>query len=88
MLHFLQFGRVYGPNSYAPTMVCSMAQPHKGDRDQVAARLAHPVYVAVKSAAAQRGMPMSQYVADVLATHVGRPDLVRQLDQEVLPQSA
>ncbi len=83
-----RLGRVCRPNSYAPTKVCRMAQPHKGDRDQVAARLAHPVYVAVKSAAAQRGMPISQYVADVLAAHVGRPDLVRQLDQEVLPQSA
>jgi len=65
-----------------------MAQPHKGDRDLVAARLARPVYVALKAEAAQRGMPMGQYVADVMAAHMGRPDLVLQLDQEVLPQSA
>ncbi len=31
-------------------------------------------------------MSMSQYAADVLAQHVGRPDLVRELnDREVLP---
>ncbi len=65
-----------------------MAQPHKGDRDLVAARLPRPVFLALKEAAAQRGMPMSQYVGDVMAVHFGRSDLVRELTQEVLPQSA
>jgi predicted DNA binding CopG/RHH family protein len=65
-----------------------MAQPHKGDRALVNARLPLPVFEAVKRTAAERGIPMSQYVADVMALHFGRPDLVRQLDQEVLPQSA
>ncbi|MCV7072529.1 MAG: toxin-antitoxin system [Actinomycetota bacterium] len=43
------------------------------------------VYDIVKREAAQRGIPMGQYVADVLAAHVGHPELVRELDKEVLP---
>lgn len=51
-------------------------------------RAAHPVYEFVRAAAAAHGVSMSQYVADVLAEHAGRPDLVRDLNQEVLHQSA
>jgi hypothetical protein len=38
-------------------------------------------------AAHAAGMSVSQYLADVLAEHVGRPDLVRELGrhEEVLP---
>jgi len=72
--------------SYAT--VTGMAQPHNGDRDLITARVPHPVFLALKEAAAQRGIPMSQYVGDAMSLHFGRPDLVRELGQEVLPRSA
>ncbi|AOS95142.1 MULTISPECIES: hypothetical protein [Mycobacterium avium complex (MAC)] len=63
-----------------------MAQPHKGDRVLIGVRPTLPVYDEVRRRAAALGMSMSQYAADVLAQHVGRPDLVRELnDREVLP---
>ncbi|GLB92912.1 hypothetical protein SRL2020411_57520 [Mycobacterium kiyosense] len=45
------------------------------------------VYDVVRREAAERGIPMGQYVADVLAMYVGHPELVRELhkDKEVLP---
>ena len=76
------------PIRLLPCETLAMAQPHKGDRALVNARLPLPVFEAVKRTAAEHGIPMSQYVADVMSVHFGRPDLVRQLDQEVLPQSA
>jgi len=50
-------------------------------------RPAEAVYDEAKAEAAQRGMSLSQLVADVLAYRYGREDLVRELDQkmEVLP---
>lgn len=68
--------------------VSTMAQrrsTHKGDRAQIMSRPDRVVYDIVKREAAQRGIPMGQYVADVLAAHVGHPELVRELDKEVLP---
>lgn len=63
-----------------------MAQPHKGDRAQIMCRPVLPVYSEIRRLAEEHGMSMSQYAADVLAAHVGRPDLIRELDnQEVLP---
>lgn len=56
-----------------------MAQPHKGDRAQIMCRPVLPVYEEIRRRASARGMSMSQYAADVLAEHVGRPDLVREL---------
>lgn len=58
---------------------------HKGDRAQIMARPDRAVYDIVKREAARRGIPMGQYVADVLAVHVGRAELVRELDKEALP---
>lgn len=61
---------------------------HKGDRAQIMTRPDRVVYEIVKREAAQRGIPpMGQYVADVfLAAHVGHPpELIRELDKEVLP---
>ncbi|ASW93265.1 toxin-antitoxin system [Mycobacterium marseillense] len=60
---------------------------HKGDRAQIMARPDRIVYDIVKRESAARGIPMGQYVADVLASHVGHPELVRELnkDTEVLP---
>ncbi len=83
-----RLGRVCLANQIRGGMVCPMAQPHKGDRVVTITRLAHPVHDVVRNAAAERGVSISQYVADVMAAHVGRDDLVRQLDQEVLPQTA
>lgn len=39
----------------------------------------------IKQQAADRGMSVSQYVADLLAIQAGHPELVRELDKEVLP---
>jgi len=80
--------RVGTSQSDCPCETLAMAQPHKGDRALVNARLPLPVFEAVKRTAAEHGIPMSQYVADVMSVHFGRADLVRQLDQGVLPQSA
>jgi len=66
----------------------TMAQPNKGDRQQVSTRLPRAVYAAVKVAAAERGTTVSQYIADLTCAHFGRSDLMYLLDQEVLPQSA
>ena len=69
-------------------MVLTMAQSrstHKGDRAQIMARPNRIVYDIVKQQSAELGIPMGQYVADVLAKHVGHPELVRELDKEVLP---
>lgn len=57
-----------------------MAQPHKGSRTLIASRPVQPVYEAIRDLAAAQGLSISQYVADVLARHVGRSDLVRELD--------
>lgn len=58
---------------------------HKGDRAQIMARPDRIVYEIVRRQAGERGIPMGQYVADVLAAHVGHPELIRELDKEVLP---
>ena len=60
---------------------------HKGDRAQIMARPPRTVYEIVKQRSAELGIPMGQYVADVLAEHVGHPELVRELNKhrEVLP---
>jgi hypothetical protein len=39
----------------------------------------------IKQKAAARGISVSQYVADLLAVHAGHPELVRELDKEVMP---
>lgn len=57
-----------------------MAQPHKGDRLLLqTTQSPPPVCGAVQGLAAAAGLSVSQYLADVLALHVGRPDLVRDL---------
>ena len=60
-----------------------MGQPHKGDRlllQSTQSPLA--VREAVHARATAAGLPDSQYLADVLALHVDRPDLVRDLDKQ------
>ena len=64
-----------------------MPAPHKGARGVHTVRPACEVSDALREVAARHGLSVSQYVADLLAIHVGRPDLVRELgqDTEVLP---
>ncbi len=59
-----------------------MAQPHKGDRVLLASRPPKSVYEEIRDRATARGISISQYAADVLAQHVGRPDLVAELGRE------
>jgi hypothetical protein len=49
---------------------------HKGDRVLLASRPHRVVRDIITERASALGVPMSQYVADVLAVHVGRGDLV------------
>ena len=60
---------------------------HKGDRGQISTRPPMVVQDVIKARAHALGIPMGQYVADVLCHHVGMPELMRELgrDQEVLP---
>lgn len=52
---------------------------HKGDRAQIMARPDRVVYDIVRARSRELGIPMGQYVADVLAEHVGHPELMREL---------
>lgn len=62
-----------------------MAQPHKGDREQIKVRAAAEVYARLREMAAERNISLSQLSADLLAIAVGHPEAVRELDKEVLP---
>lgn len=61
-----------------------MAQPHKGPREQVKTRVHAEVYAELRQLAAERGSSISQVAADLIATAVGRTDLVREVG-EALP---
>lgn len=61
-----------------------MAQPHKGERRLVGTRLARDVHDEVQRLAAEAGTSMSQYVADVMAAHVGRTDEIRKIPADAL----
>lgn len=65
--------------------VRSMPRPRKGDRVELLTRPERIVSDTIKQQAAARGMSVSQYVADLLAIQAGYPELVRELDKEVLP---
>lgn len=52
---------------------------YKGERAQIMARPAKIVYDIVRARSNELGIPMGQYVADVLAEHVGHPELMREL---------
>ena len=64
------------------------AKESKGDRVPVLTRLPRPVCEWLRDEAATRRTSMSQIVADLVSAAAGRPDLVRELDQEVLPEIA
>ncbi|SLH35471.1 toxin-antitoxin system [Mycobacteroides abscessus] len=59
-----------------------MPAPHKGDRLAHTIRPPREVSDALRAEAAARGLSLSQYVADLLAIHIGRPDLARGLGKE------
>ena len=61
-----------------------MAQPHKGERRLVGTRLARDVHDEVQRRAAEAGTSMSQYVADVMAAHVGRTHEIRDIPADAL----
>lgn len=58
-----------------------MAQPHKGSRRLVQSRIPEEVYAELAARARVAGTSASQYIADVMALSVGRPDLVRELNR-------
>ena len=63
---------------------------HKGDRAQLGPRVDRVVYNAVAASSGQYGgdgIPMSQWVADLLSAIVGHPELMRELDGEDVAQS-
>ncbi|RUP04131.1 MAG: toxin-antitoxin system [Mycobacterium sp.] len=62
-----------------------MPRPRKGDRVELLTRPERIVSDTIKQQAAERGMSVSQYVADLLAIQAGHPELVRELDKGVLP---
>ncbi len=64
-----------------------MAQPHKGDREQIKLRAPVVVYARLREMAAERGTSISQIAADLLAIAVGHPEAVREFNKEteVLP---
>lgn len=49
-------------------------------------RVPEEVHAQVAALAAQCGLPVSQYVADLVCLHVGRPDLVRDLGRAPEPE--
>lgn len=62
---------------------------HKGDRAQIMARPDRVVYDIVRAHSRELGIPMGQYVADVLAEHTGHPELMRGLrPKEPPPETA
>lgn len=65
-----------------------MARPSKGHRHTLKLSLDPQVRIGIASQASEFGLCASQYVADRLAIHVGRPDLVRELGQGVLASVA
>ncbi|WP_084051813.1 hypothetical protein, partial [Mycobacterium avium] len=66
-----------------------MPAHHKGDRKPYTVRPPREVASLLEEKFAQSGVSsMAQYLADVLALHADRPDLVRELGKdhkEVLP---
>ena len=65
-----------------------MPQPYKGPRIGVSGRVPVAVKHLLDQRRAELGLTESQLIADVLSLYVGRPDLVRELRQEVLPLTA
>lgn len=62
-------------------------RPHKGDRVLLIPVVPYSVWGEIHQEAAASGLPDSQYVANLLAEYVGRPDLVSNT-REKLPARA
>lgn len=63
-----------------------MPTPSKGPRREVKTRVPEDVREVLEVMAANSGASsLSQYVADLLSSLAGRPDLVREIHQEVMP---
>ncbi|MEU4345608.1 hypothetical protein AB0H00_30880 [Nocardia sp. NPDC023852] len=62
-----------------------MAQRAKGSRQQIGPRLALEVFEEIRQLAEDNDMSIAQYVADVMALHVGREDLVLELGKPRKP---
>lgn len=56
-----------------------MAQPHKGDRAAITLRVPAELHEQLSKNAGNAKIALSQYVADLLALQVGRPDLAREI---------
>lgn len=66
-----------------------MARPSKGDRKKVDGRVPTEVKKLLEQRRIELGCTSeSQLISDLLCIFVGRPDLTRELNQEVLPLSA
>lgn len=66
------------------TILSDMAQPHKGERHTIYLTLDLEVRRQIHSRATDSKLSVSQFLADHLALHVGRPDLVYALGQGTL----
>lgn len=56
-----------------------MPRASKGDRVVTTVRLMLPVWEHYHAAAVARGIPLGTYMADVMAVHANRPDLIQEL---------
>ena len=56
-----------------------MSRASKGDRVVTTVRLMVPVWEYCRAEAAARGVPLGTYVADVMAVHANRADLIQEL---------
>ena len=64
-----------------------MPMKSKGDRHEFKARV--PIAIDMEAEARRYGCTsVSQYLADLACIQAGRPDLVRELNQEMMPISA
>ena len=65
----------------------AMSRRSKGDRVVTTVRLMLPVWEYCRAEARARRVPIITYVADVMAAHAGRADLIRDLTdaEELLP---
>lgn len=57
-------------------------RPPLGDRKRVPVRMSPEVYEALREAAKVRRISMSQYMADLAASHLGLPEAVLKLNDE------
>lgn len=65
--------------------MATAGRPSKGPRTTITARIPDDVYAILESQRRAAGVrSVSQYIADVLSAYTGRPDLILELDTNVL----